>query len=119
MNSQFLQKWYTRLIGVFFVLVVVSLAADYLRFGHRPETWHKIFHVLLGLIVLKHGWSNKRFWRPFCLANGAFFTYAALFGFAFPNFGDLDAFNSLDTALHGIVGAGGLIIGALQATKKH
>ena len=115
--KQQLQKWYTRIIGIFFVLVFITLIADYSKFGHRPETWHKIFHVLLGSIVLYYGWSNKKFWKPFSLANGAFFTYVALFGFVFPNFGGLDAFNKLDTVLHSIVGVSGLIIGSLDGVK--
>ena len=112
--SDKLQKWYTRIIGIFFVLVVITLIADYLKFGHRPETWHKIFHVLLGTIILYYGWNNKVFWRPFCLANGALFTYVALFGVVFPDFGGLDAFNGLDTILHGIVGISGLLIGFID-----
>ena len=106
-----LRKWYTRIIGIFFVLVAVVLVADFSKFGHRPETWHKIFHVTIGGIVLYYGWNNKNFWKPFALANGAFFTFIALFGFAFPNFGGLDAFNKLDTILHSMVGASGLFIG--------
>lgn len=102
-------KWYTRIIGIFFVLVVVTLIADYSKFGHRPETWHKAFHVLLGIVVLLYGWNNKSFWKSFSLANGAFFTFVALFGLAFPNFGNLDAFNKLDTILHSIVGISGLL----------
>ena len=115
--KQQLQKWYTRIIGIFFVLVFITLITDYSKFGHRPETWHKIFHVLLGSIVLYYGWGNKKFWKPFSLANGAFFTYVALFGFVFPNFGGLDAFNKLDTVLHSIVGVSGLIIGSLNRFK--
>ena len=115
--KQQLQKWYTRIIGIFFVLVVVTFVTDYSKFGYRPETWHKIFHVLLGSVVLHYGWSNKKFWKPFSLANGTFFTYAALFGFVFPNFGGLDAFNTLDTVLHSIVGVSGLIIGSLDGVK--
>jgi hypothetical protein len=108
MNSQ---KWYTRVIGIFFTLVAISLLLDLVNFGHRPETWHKIFHVLLGVIILKVGWNNKNFWRPFCLWNGAFFTFVALFGWIFPDFGGLDAFNRIDTILHSIVGISGLLIG--------
>ena len=109
-----LQKWYARLIGIFFVLVVFSLIADFYKFGHRPETWHKIFHVMLGSIVLYCGWNNEKFWKPFALSNGAFFIFIALFGLTFPDFGSLDAFNRLDTILHGIVGLTGLAIGFLD-----
>lgn len=105
------QKWYTRVIGVFFTLVVISLIIDFIQFGHRPETWHKIFHVILGFIVLRYGWNNGNWWRPFSLANGAFFTFVALFGWTFPDFAQLDAFNRLDTILHSIVGVSGLLIG--------
>ena len=55
------QKWYTRIIGVFFVLVFIALVTDFLKFGHRPETWHKLFHILLGTVVLYFGWSNEKF----------------------------------------------------------
>jgi len=111
MKSTSLQKYYTRIIGIFFLLVAISLIFDFIKFGHRPETWHKIFHVLLGTIVIKFGWSNEKFWKPFCLANGSFFIFIALFGLIFPNFANLDAFNSIDTLLHGIVGISGLMIG--------
>ena len=114
MKAENLQKWYTRIIGIFFVLVVILLITDYSRFGHRPETWHKLFHVLLGSIVLYFGWNNKNFWKPFCLANGSFFLFVAAFGFTFPDFGGLDAFNRLDTILHSIVGATGLLMGFLK-----
>jgi len=106
-----LQKGYTRIIGIFFVLVALSLISDYLMFGFRAETMHKIFHVILGLLIIKFGWNNKKFWKPFCIVNGAFFTYIALFGWIFPDFGGLDAFNFVDTTLHSIVGLSGLAIG--------
>ncbi len=108
MNSQ---KGYTRVVGVFFVLVVVSLIFDFIQFGHRAESWHKIFHVLLGIAVIRFGWNNKNFWRPFCLWNGAFFTLVGLFGWVYPDFAGLDAFNRVDTILHSIVGLSGLLIG--------
>ena len=106
-----LAKWYTRLIGLFFILVLVSFVLDYLKFGFRPETMHKVFHVALGLIVVYFGWNSSQWWRPFALVNGAFFTYVALFGWLFPDFADLDAFNRLDTILHSVVGVTGLIAG--------
>ena len=109
-----MQKLYTRIIGIFFVLVAASLIFDYSKFGYRLETWHKIFHVALGIIVLYYGWNNKKFWKPFSLANGAFFTVIALFGFVIPDFHGLDAFNRIDSILHGIVGVSGLLIGLLK-----
>lgn len=111
MNARSLQKWYTRGIGIFFVLVAVSLIADYSEFGHRPETWHKLFHVAVGGAILVVGWRNENVWRPFCLVNGAFFLFVGAFGWTFPDFGGLDAFNRLDTILHTLVGATGLLIG--------
>jgi hypothetical protein len=106
-----LQKLYTRIIGVAFLLVTISLIMDLINFGHRPETWHKVFHVLLGTLVIYFGWSNKSFWRPFCLANGAFFTFVAIFGWTFMDFAGLDAFNLADTILHSIVGLSGILVG--------
>lgn len=114
MGSKYLQKWYTRVIGIFFVLVFITLVTDYSNFGFRLETWHKLFHVVLGIIVLYYGWNNEKFWKPFSLSNGIFFTLAALFGFMFPDFANLDAFNRLDTILHGIVGVTGLATIFLQ-----
>jgi hypothetical protein len=111
MNERWLQKWYTRGIGIFFVLVLLSLIADYREFGHRPETWHKIFHVVVGAGILVVGWSNERVWRPFCLVNGGFFAFVGAFGWTFPDFARLEAFNRLDTILHSLVGAAGLLIG--------
>lgn len=113
MGTRWLQKWYTRGIGIFFVLVLLSLIADYREFGHRPESWHKIFHVLVGVGILVVGWSNERMWRPFCLVNGGFFSFIAAFGWTFPDFAGLDAFNRLDTILHSFVGGAGLLIGLL------
>lgn len=107
-----LAKIYTRFIGVFFLLVGVSLVSDFLASGFHAETMHKVFHVLLGASVVAFGWSNASFWRPFALANGAFFTFVAIFGAIFPDFGGLDAFNAADTALHAAVGLSGLAIGA-------
>ena len=111
MKKNELKMWYTRIIGVLFILVAVTLIIDYLKFGFRAETMHKIFHVILGILIVAFGWSNEKFWKPFCLANGSFFIFIALFGLIFPNFANLDAFNSIDTLLHGIVGISGLMIG--------
>ena len=111
MNARTFQKCYTRVIGLFFLSVFLSLVADYYQFGHRPETWHKLFHTLVGVGVLIFGWRNERFWRPFCLINGAFFVFVAAFGWVHPDFAGLDAFNRVDTILHSIVGTSGFLIG--------
>ncbi|OGD31912.1 hypothetical protein A3C91_00595 [Candidatus Azambacteria bacterium RIFCSPHIGHO2_02_FULL_52_12] len=96
------------------MLIVFSLLSDYFRFGFRPETMHKIFHVGLGVIVLGYGWMGERWWKIFPLANGSFFTFVAIFGCLFPDFGGLDAFNKADTILHSIVGITGLAVGFLD-----
>ncbi len=118
MSNYLLSKWYTRAIGVFFILVIFSLIPDYFHFGFRPETMHKIFHIILGVIVVRFGWSNKTWWKFFPLINGSFFTFAASFGFLFPDFGGLDAFNFTDTFLHTIVGLSGLAIGFRNIFSK-
>jgi len=118
MGKLSLSKWYTRIIAVFFVLIIFSLISDYLNFGFRPETMHKIFHVIVGLIVVWFGWNNEAFWRPFPFINGSFFTFVALFGWLFPNFGGLDTFNFTDTILHSIVGLSGLVVGFLEIAGK-
>lgn len=109
-HAKFFQKWYTRIIGVFFVLIFISLVLDFMADGHTPETWHKVLHVLLGVIVLFH-WNSEDFYRGFCLWNGVFFSFAALFGWVWMDFAGLDAFNFVDTILHSIVGVSGLVIG--------
>ena len=111
------QKWYTRIIGIFFVLIVLSLVSDLVLNGYSLETWHKVFHVVLGIVVLAVGWNNARFWKPFCLANGAFFVCVAVVGLLFPNLGGLAAFNTTDTVLHALVGMTGLVIGAGKVTN--
>ena len=114
MRGELLQKTYTRLVGIFFILIFFSFVLDWLDFRHRPETWHKVFHVLLGIIVVKYGWNSKNFWKPLCLVNGAFFSFVALFGWTFMDFAGLDAFSFTDTVLHSVVGVSGLIIGFLK-----
>lgn len=108
-----LSKLYTRFIGIAFILVAVSLFSDLVQFGFRPETMHKVFHVLLGLIVVTWGWKSPAWWRTFPVANGAFFSFVALYGWLFPDFGGLDAFNRLDTILHTLVGLSGLGVAVL------
>lgn len=114
----FLKKWYVRVIGVAFILIIISLLVDLQKFGFRPESMHKIFHVVLGVIIVWYGWSDRRWWGAFPLANGAFFSFVMVFGLLFPDFGELDAFNSTDTILHGLVGISGLIIGLSDSSSS-
>ena len=112
-NREFLCKWYTRIIGIYFLSIVFSLFIHFTQSGHTPETWHKIFHILIGIIVIYH-WNNKNFYRPFTAVIGAFFTFVAIFGWTFPDFAlslGLEAFTYSDTILHTIVGVTGLLIG--------
>lgn len=104
------KKLYTKIIGIGFLLVGISLIADLVNFGFRPETMHKIFHVVLGGIIVYY-WNNKKFIDKFPIVNGLFFTFVAIFGWIFMDFGGLDAFNFVDTVLHSIVGLSGVIIG--------
>ena len=118
MRNQLLPKWYTRIIGIFFILIVFSLLSDYFYFGFRPETMHKIFHVILGMMVVWLGWSSEAWWKSFPFINGGFFIFVASFGFLFPDFGGLDAFNFTDTVLHTIVGLSGFAIGFRDIFRK-
>ena len=96
------------------MLIVFSLIFDYLQFGYHAETWHKIFHILIGGFVVGWGWNNKKFWKPFCMVNGIFFLAVAGFGWIFPNFHGIDAFNLVDTILHSVVGVAGLVVGLMK-----
>ena len=116
MDMKSASKWYTRIIGIFFLLVIITLVTSYLEYGFQPETMHKIFHILVGGIILKIGWNNNKVWQPFSITNGLFFSYVAIFGWIFPDFGNLEAFNRTDTILHSIVGLTG--IGAWFISRK-
>lgn len=114
MDSKFWQRWYTRIVGVLFVFVLVPLINEAMNNGNTPELWHKAFHVILGSLILHFGWDNEKFSKIFCIANGAFFFYVALFGWVFPNFAGLDAFNLMNSVIYSIIGGFGLIIGFLK-----
>ena len=119
-----IQKYYTRIIGIYFLLIILTLIIDFYNNSHRPETWHKLFHILLGIIIIKFGWSNKNFWKPFSIFNGLLFLFAAAFGFTFPSFANelgLEAFSISDTYLHAIVGILGIVVyfsDAISSTRK-
>ena len=46
--------------------------------------------------------------------NGGFFLLVAGFGWMFPDFYGLDAFNLVDTVLHSVVGVAGLVVGLMK-----
>ena len=100
-----LQRWYLRGLGIFFILVSITLVTDLLANGFRAETWHKILHVLLGGVMV---WASFKAsvssCRTFNRFNGALFVVVAIIGWTFPDLGGLDAFNRVDTILHSIVG---------------
>jgi hypothetical protein len=106
-----LAKWYTRVVAIAFIAVTASLVTDYIQFGLRGETIHKLLHIVVGLIIFALAWNNEKYWKPFCFADGVVFTTLALIGVAYPNLGDLDTFNLQDTVLHGIVGISGFSVG--------
>ena len=45
MRAWIFRKYYTRVIGIAFLLIALSLVFDYLQLGYRAETRHKVFHM--------------------------------------------------------------------------
>lgn len=102
--------WYTRIIGIFFLLVLITLVTDTATRGITYETGHKVFHILLGFYAILIGWGGMLSqWKSFTRFNGAFFAVVAATGWLFPDLGGLDAFNRTDTILHSIVALTGLV----------
>lgn len=113
-SPEVLARWYTRIIGIYFVLIILPLITDFNLHDFNPESMHKLFHILLGSVILWKGWNSSEFQRFFPLINGAFFSYVALVGLLFPNLGSLAAFNVTDTILHALVGLSGLAVAWMQ-----
>ncbi len=106
------QKWYTRVIGIFYVLLVTTLILDLMKAGVNLETWHKILHIGIGVYAVWLGfYARNADYKAFCLANGVLFGLFAVTGWINPDFLGIAAFNRLDTILHTIVSSTGLIIG--------
>ncbi len=111
-------KYYTRIISVFFLLVVLSLIADTLKRGYSYETLHKLLHIGIGVYGVAFLWNtSEKNYRSFSLANGVLFSIAGLVGWMFPDLYGLDAFNRLDTVLHSIVGLSGIAAYFLAVRK--
>ncbi len=111
-----LAKWYTRLIGIAFLFVTISLINDYIKFGLQIETGHKALHIVIGAAIITWAWKNERLWKPLCFGNGIVFGGLALIGWIFPDLGGLATFNFTDTTLHTAVGFFGLGIGLYTTT---
>jgi len=97
-------------IGVFYILVAITLVADILKFGVRPETFHKVLHVCLGIVyVIASYKASAGSIRALLTFNTVFFGIVALTGWFFRDLGGLDAFNTTDTILHTIVATVSLV----------
>ena len=120
LGKLFLSEWYTKIIGIYFTLIIFSLILHSINAGFNPESMHKIFHISIGLLILTFGWNSRIWWKTFPVINGGFFTYIALSGLIFPYFAfpELEAFGLSDTILHGIVGLSGLLIAFLDVKKR-
>ena len=102
-------KYYTRIISVLFVLVIISLISDTLKHGYSYETLHKLLHISIGIYGIAFLWNTpEKNYKLFALANGILFSLIALTGWIFPDLFGLDAFKRVDTVLHSIVGLSGL-----------
>ena len=102
-------KYYTRIISVFFLLIVITLITDTIKNGYSYETIHKLLHIGIGTYGLIFLWDTKRKnYRKFALYNGILFAIVALTGWIYPDLFSLDAFNKVDTILHSIVAITGL-----------
>ncbi len=114
-----LQKVYTIVIGfAFLILVGITLVTDTVKNGISLETAHKLTHIAVGvwaaLIIFKK-LENQHV--PFAFFNGIFYGAFAITGWIVPDFLGIDAFNRVDTILHTIVAASGLLIGFLGLKK--
>ena len=107
-----MQRRFLRYLGVFYVLVSITLILDLVKFGIRIETAHKLLHVTLGVIMVYGSFKWKEAsCRTFNIYNGLFFSIVAITGWLYPDLGGLDAFNRADTILHTIVGGSSLCVG--------
>lgn len=111
-----LARIYTIIVGAAFIFAVgFTLISDTLQNGISLETFHKAFHVLLGVwaafIIFK-----KTEERTFVWFNVILWGVFAIIGWAVPDLLGLAAFNRADTILHTIVAGTGII--ALVADGK-
>jgi hypothetical protein len=110
-----LAKLYTWVVGGLFLIAVgTTLAIELVTRGPTLEAGHKALHVAIGVwavfIVAK---KLEAQYRIFALTNGILWGSAAVVGWLIPDFHGLDAFNRLDTILHTLVAATGLLSGMI------
>lgn len=110
-----LAKLYTWVVGGLFLIAVgATLAIELVTRGATLEAGHKALHVLIGVwavvIIVK---KLEPQYRIFALTNGVLWGSVATVGWLVPDFHGLEAFNRLDTILHTMVAAGGLLSGWL------
>jgi hypothetical protein len=106
-----LAKLYTWVVGgLFLVAVGFTLAMELVTRGVTLEAGHKAVHVAIGawavVIIVKRLDAQ---YRMFALANGVLWGAVAIVGWTLPDLHGLEAFNRLDTVLHTIVAATGLL----------
>ncbi len=113
-----LAKLYTVVVsGLFVVAVGYTLAVELITKGVTLEAGHKAAHVAIGfwaaVIIVR---KLEPQYRVFALTNGILWGGVAIVGWTMPDFHGLEAFNRIDTILHTIVAATGLLAAVL--TKK-
>jgi hypothetical protein len=99
---------------LFVVAVGATLTIEMVTQGATLEAGHKALHVLIGLwamVIIVKGLQAQ--YRVFALSNGLLWSAVALVGWTIPDFHGLAAFNRMDTILHTIVGATGLLSASL------
>ncbi len=113
-----LQKAYTAIIGVaFLVLVGFTLVADTAANGVSLESAHKLTHVAVGAWAAVILFKKLNQHVAFALFNGFFYGAFAAVGWLVPDFLGIDAFNRVDTVLHTVVAGLGLLVGFLGLKK--
>jgi hypothetical protein len=106
-----LAKLYTGIVGgLFLVAVGGTLAIELASAGITLEAGHKALHVLIGVwavvIIVK---KLEPQYKVFALSNGMLWGAVAVVGWMMPDYLGLAAFNRLDTILHTLVAATGLL----------
>jgi hypothetical protein len=113
-----LAKLYTVVVsGLFVVAVGYTLAVELITKGVTLEAGHKAAHVAMGfwaVVIIVRKLEPQ--YRVFALTNGILWGGVAIVGWTMPDFHGLEAFNRIDTILHTIVAATGLLAAVL--TKK-
>lgn len=105
-----LAKLYTIIVGAAFIFAVgYTFITHTLQNGFDLESFHKLFHVLLGfwatfIIFRKTGQE-----RAFVWFNVVLWGVFAVVGWLSPDLLGLAAFNRADTILHTIVAGTGII----------